>query len=277
MQENKLYKTAEFASLCRCTKETLFHYDRIGLLKPSVTGSNGYRYYTLDQYFAFDQILLFKEAGFSLSQIKSVLDKNNPQMYQELLESSLVHIKQERKKLKLRQKMIGILLSAMQDSASMNTDELVFVYREKEKLLTVPFSGKIAGSIGGSVDFFNYGIEEILKQDNREQLILGTLIDCSDPDKTFHKEMLFSANVRKSGGFTEHTMKKGMYASLYHKGNLASHDKAVQKMLKDIRDRGATIQGDVYAMIVMSYLGTSRKSNSWMVRYLVRVKGGSRN
>ena len=38
-------KTAAFAALCGVKKDTLLHYDRIGLLKPSRVGENGYRYY----------------------------------------------------------------------------------------------------------------------------------------------------------------------------------------------------------------------------------------
>ena len=30
------YTTGEFAKLCHTTKETLFHYDSIGLLKPKI-------------------------------------------------------------------------------------------------------------------------------------------------------------------------------------------------------------------------------------------------
>ena len=45
----KYLKTGEFASLCGVTKDTLFHYDDIGLLKPARVGENGYRLYGLYQ------------------------------------------------------------------------------------------------------------------------------------------------------------------------------------------------------------------------------------
>ena len=47
--ENHYFKTAEFAALCGVRKDTLLHYDHIGLLKPQWVGENGYRYYAAQQ------------------------------------------------------------------------------------------------------------------------------------------------------------------------------------------------------------------------------------
>ena len=44
----KIYMTTgEFARIMRITKETLFHYDEIGLFQPELTQPNGYRYYSI--------------------------------------------------------------------------------------------------------------------------------------------------------------------------------------------------------------------------------------
>ena len=37
----KLFKSGAFAKLCNTTKDTLFHYDDIGILKPAQVSSNG--------------------------------------------------------------------------------------------------------------------------------------------------------------------------------------------------------------------------------------------
>ena len=43
-----VFTTGEFAKLCNTTKETLFHYDKIGILKPKFIKRNGYRYYSAE-------------------------------------------------------------------------------------------------------------------------------------------------------------------------------------------------------------------------------------
>lgn len=54
--ENHYFKTAEFAALCGVRKDTLLHYDHIGLLKPQWVGENGYRYYAAQQLRTYDLI-----------------------------------------------------------------------------------------------------------------------------------------------------------------------------------------------------------------------------
>ena len=52
----KLFTSGEFAKFCNTTKDTLFHYDDINLLKPAKIAPNGYRYYSANQAFLFDMI-----------------------------------------------------------------------------------------------------------------------------------------------------------------------------------------------------------------------------
>jgi DNA-binding transcriptional MerR regulator len=66
-------KSGEFAKLCGTTKNTLIHYDSIGLMSPSRIGDNGYRYYTLRDYWKFVAIRTFAETGFPLEEIRSIL------------------------------------------------------------------------------------------------------------------------------------------------------------------------------------------------------------
>ena len=65
-----IYTTGEFARAIGTTKDTLFHYDRIGLFSPEYTGSNGYRYYSQRQFWVFTDIQSLRNVGMSLSDIK---------------------------------------------------------------------------------------------------------------------------------------------------------------------------------------------------------------
>lgn len=64
-----------FAQAGQVTVQTLRHYDRLGLLKPSqVDRFTNYRYYTLDQLPRLYRILALKDLGLSLEQIGKILD-----------------------------------------------------------------------------------------------------------------------------------------------------------------------------------------------------------
>jgi MerR family transcriptional regulator, thiopeptide resistance regulator len=72
-----LYQANEFSRVAGVTVRTLHHYDRIGLLKPSGYTGAGYRLYRKQDLVRLQQIVTLKFIGFSLSQIKTLLDQRS--------------------------------------------------------------------------------------------------------------------------------------------------------------------------------------------------------
>lgn len=73
----------EFAHLCGCNPQTLRYYDHVNLLKPiKVDKWSGYRFYEEEQALAFVKIKNLQKAGFTIDEIKGLLDKDNPVIYQ---------------------------------------------------------------------------------------------------------------------------------------------------------------------------------------------------
>lgn len=68
------YLIKEFAKLTNVTVRTLHYYDQVGLLKPSFERANGYRVYTDADLLKLQQIVTLKFMGFSLGQIRELLD-----------------------------------------------------------------------------------------------------------------------------------------------------------------------------------------------------------
>jgi len=75
--DEQLYQPNEFARLARVTVRTLHHYDRIGLLKPSGYTSAGFRLYRKRDLVRLQQIITLKFIGFSLTQIKTLLNRKS--------------------------------------------------------------------------------------------------------------------------------------------------------------------------------------------------------
>jgi len=67
------WSVQQIATLAGTTGRTLRHYDDIGLLKPSRTGNNGYRYYGRDALVRLQRILLLRDLGLGLPAIADVL------------------------------------------------------------------------------------------------------------------------------------------------------------------------------------------------------------
>jgi DNA-binding transcriptional MerR regulator len=64
----------EVAALAGVTVRTLHHYDRIGLLTPSDRTASGYRRYTAADLDRLHRILVYRELGFPLEEVATLLD-----------------------------------------------------------------------------------------------------------------------------------------------------------------------------------------------------------
>jgi DNA-binding transcriptional MerR regulator len=74
-----MLKIGDFSKLSRVTVKTLRFYDEMGLLKPvQIDPSTGYRYYSVEQLPRLNRILAYKDLGFSLEQIRGLLDEEPP-------------------------------------------------------------------------------------------------------------------------------------------------------------------------------------------------------
>jgi DNA-binding transcriptional MerR regulator len=79
MARKRMLKIREFSQLARVTVKALHLYDRLGLLQPAeVDAGTGYRFYTLHQLPRLNRILVLKDLGFSLDEIRSLLDEDPP-------------------------------------------------------------------------------------------------------------------------------------------------------------------------------------------------------
>lgn len=71
------YTIKNLSKISGVSVRTLHWYDEIGLLTPSYTGANNYRYYGKQQLLRLQQILFFKELGFALNDIQKLLSQND--------------------------------------------------------------------------------------------------------------------------------------------------------------------------------------------------------
>src|SRR5690606_18450090 len=65
----------QIARLAGTTSRTLRHYGELGLVSPSRIGGNGYRYYDELALVRLQRVLLLRDLGLGLAEIKDVLDR----------------------------------------------------------------------------------------------------------------------------------------------------------------------------------------------------------
>ncbi|MCY8856333.1 MerR family transcriptional regulator [Bacillus atrophaeus] len=131
----KYFTTGEFAKLCHVKKQTLFHYDEIGLLSPEIKKENGYRYYSYNQFELFQVIGLFKEVGVPLKRIKQLLKGKTPEDIVALLKEKSFEIENKIKKFKHLQTIIQTKVKLTEQALETDFSSVSFQYLEEEKFM----------------------------------------------------------------------------------------------------------------------------------------------
>ena len=80
-------KIGEYAKRCNTQISVVRHYDKLNLLSPiHIDNFTGYRYYSESQIAVFDRIRDLKEAGFTLSEIKTILYSHDNENVRQIID-----------------------------------------------------------------------------------------------------------------------------------------------------------------------------------------------
>jgi DNA-binding transcriptional MerR regulator len=108
-----MYSIGQLAKRYALSRSTLIYYDSKGLLKPSGRTDSNYRSYSDDDIERLERIMLFRNAGLTLSAIKGILDTTKNEV-ESALESRLIAINQEIQTLRRQQKVILDIINSQQ-------------------------------------------------------------------------------------------------------------------------------------------------------------------
>lgn len=99
------YSVGQVAGLAGVTIRTLHHYDEIGLLSPSGRSSAGYRIYEESDLRRLQQLLFYRELGFTLEEIATIV--NDPRS------DAVGHLRRQRGLLIARIERLSAMVAAI--------------------------------------------------------------------------------------------------------------------------------------------------------------------
>jgi DNA-binding transcriptional MerR regulator len=105
-REATSYSVGQVSALAGVTIRTLHHYDQIGLLSPSGRSDSGYRRYEDADVERLHRILLYRELGFSLDEIATILDDPDA--------DAVVHLRKQHGLLKERIARLQMMVTAVE-------------------------------------------------------------------------------------------------------------------------------------------------------------------
>lgn len=135
IDKRNFFYASDLAQLYNISKQTLIFYDKKDLFKPDYVDSNGYRMYSLKQFFILGIILDLKIMGFNLNDIKNFLNHRTPEDTLSLLNKQLHKMT---KQIELTTKLCDNIKSKINTINIYNDcklNEITLSYREEEYFL----------------------------------------------------------------------------------------------------------------------------------------------
>lgn len=269
--EKHYFKTAEFAALCGVKKDTLLHYDHIGLLKPQWVGENGYRYYSARQLATYDLISALRRLDTPLAEIRDYLTRRSPAALLDLLREKEADLEAERKRLRRMGERLRETIHTAELARNVRPGEIRIEELPCQLLAVV----KAPGFERFEESVYLLHIRELLtwarEQGSSAQAPGDIICRESLEQDSFLENYYFCPVPAGTTGWETRERPAGTYAVLYHQGSYQSEYEACRTLRDWVLDRGYTIDGDLYEEDLVNYT-TSEDPQSYLLRLSLKIK-----
>ncbi|MEJ8777203.1 MerR family transcriptional regulator [Pseudogracilibacillus sp. ICA-222130] len=266
----KLFSTGEFAYLCGVKKQTLFHYDDIGLLNPAYKNENGYRYYSVQQAEIFSVIEMLKEIGMSLAEIKDFLHFQTPEETIALLTEKEAMMEKKIENMKRTQQMIQNKKKHIAEALQFNFDCFSI-----EKM-GIEYFVLSESTLNCSDKEFSSSIMSFIKYTKEEELDTGYPIGGLIRQEQVENEDYLNYShaymrVDRSDLPNLFIKKAGKYVVGYHKGSYVTIHETYKKMKTYLHTEGYRICGDSFEEYVIDGASAGGENN-YVTKIMILVE-----
>lgn len=263
-----MYKIGDFSKLAKTTVKTLRYYEKEGLLIPSYTDSdNGYRYYETKQLLSLAKIVHLKQLGFSIDDIKSIMNGAN---LDKILHDKKVMLEKEIE----NYTQIVLQINNILEEKNMKKEVII---KELPDYTVYYKEGVIE----------NYSkIGEFVLQSAEECLALNPNIKCIEPDYCYisyldgeYKEnniKIRYTQAVETAGVEDDKIKFAKLepvsaACIYHKGSYSNFPESYQYILKWISDNGYEIIDAIRERYIDGVWNTEDENN-YLTEIMIPIK-----
>ncbi len=267
-EDKGLFSISDFADFARTTKDTLIHYDKIGLLSPVSRGENNYRYYSGNQLAVVNVIRTFQDLGMSLGDIKEMKDHRTPESIDEMLEKQMEKINLKIEEWVRAKKLLSTLQEVVRSGLDADEDDV-----------TIQFLPAKAIVLGGLNDYYR-------GQGDYDALYhFYHSIRNVHPDLNFNYPVwgLFSKERIKRGDWVwpdryyfynpegSDSKPAGLYAVGYARGGYGQSDGLYRRIIDYVGENGFEICGDAYEEYPLNELSVVDDDN-YLMRVMIAVQ-----
>ena len=265
------FTTGEFAKLCNVTKDTLFHYDKIGIFSPEIIDENGYRYYSVSQIEVLSVISILKELDMPLKEIKAYLDKRSPEELVLLLEKQESLIDKKIKDLQSMKYLIYKKAQITKKACNIDTTKIT-IQEMKPEYLVITEMDLIATEKNTAIS-----IAEHINFCGQNQIYSPYSIGCMQSKEAIENNIYtdysyFYTRVKKKPKNIPIFIKEaGSYVVAYHKGGYYTIGETYDKVLKYLKDNNISSEGYFFEDALLDELSVKGYEN-YVLKISIKVK-----
>lgn len=268
MADAGLFSVNEFARYSRTTKETLRHYDRIGLLKPVSRGSNNYRYYSNGQLAVVNVIRTLQELGMTLDEIKSHKDNLTPALIDELFKRQIINIDQKIEGWVRAQKLLFTLRKTITSVMDVNEDEISVQYLPAEAIVL----GDLNDYSRGRNDYdallsFYHAISEKHPDLDLNYPVWGVFSE----ERVRNEDWVWPDRYYFSNPEGRDRRPAALYAIGYSRGGYGQGGELYTRLIDFIDANGFEICGDAYEEYPLNEVCIT-DSDNYLIRLMITVR-----
>ena len=274
------YTAGELAQLTGITKQLLIYYDKNNIFSPAFTAENGYRYYSLHQYYILEILITLRKMGLSLKEIRQYIDnrgvENLSQLYRSKIEEYAETIADLQRKSSSLQKRVEHL-----DSLKETRINEFLLYRTSGNTrfvsVEIPMKWHVKKRVTEIAEYMlPYLKDEKLLEDNIAGVSLPKEALTRNPEYKLPKySILIDYNSAKLGNYAKEsivTLRKGLYLTV----NIPSHFGVITKehkgrILDFLEKNSLQAAGDIFCFPLTNYWMTMPGENE-ISKVVINVK-----
>lgn len=214
---NRLYSIGEVGKLCNVSKKTLRFYDKIDVISPDyISEENNYRYYSKDTVLFVPVIKYYKQMGFKLEEMKTLLNTDCFDTHTERLRDKIDELKKEREAIAIAYTSVNDWYNLIREAKGVIENKAIqvsvkyintinacymktpFDNNYRESVINIDWTNyleEIGHEITGAVYLCFPNFEEKLNGQSTEAIIFQQGANDVDPSRTrdFGGKMMLSA------------------------------------------------------------------------------------
>jgi len=270
------FTVGEMAKMTGITKQMLIFYDNAGVFSPKYVGENGYRYYTPDQLEVLDSVLILRELGVPLKDIKEHMRHLDAEDSLRLLSAQKEQVEERIRRLSLIRERLSDKIDSLRRPMEPG---LRIVRMEESYLMTVPVGG------GRSLLELDMALKKLLWQYpgmSRHYYEIGSLGLVEEIERGVCDRYEYGFLTLKSADGVKDAFVKpaGDYACAMHRGPYQTTGATYGMMMKELKKGGWAPRGYTYEYSILDSLTSSPDEYVTEIQMLVErasdnmTKGG---